>query len=60
MTGIQSLLVRIYGHSNDREQPWGIVKVVGQSEEQHFHNRVELIKLILDITTEKQKTEHIF
>ncbi|MEE9493462.1 MAG: hypothetical protein V3W04_08805 [Gammaproteobacteria bacterium] len=51
MTGIQSLLVRIYGYSNENKQPWGIVKVVGESEEHHFHNRGELLDKILEITT---------
>jgi len=47
MTGIQSLLVRIYGYDDSKQHPWGIVKVIGKSEEYHFHNRNELLKLLL-------------
>ncbi|MEE9342995.1 MAG: hypothetical protein V3V12_05145 [Gammaproteobacteria bacterium] len=50
MTGIQSLLVRIYGHADNNEQPWGIVKRVGQSEKRRFHNREELLNILLDYT----------
>lgn len=47
MTGIQSLLVRIYGYDDSKQHPWGIVKVIGESEEHHFHNQNELLKLLL-------------
>jgi len=47
MTGIQSLLVRIYGYDDNKQHPWGIVKVIGKSEEYHFHNRNELLELLL-------------
>ncbi len=47
ITGIQSLLVRIYGYDDSKQHPWGIVKVIGESEERHFHNRNELLELLL-------------
>ena len=47
MTGIQSLLVRIYGYDDSKQHPWGIVKVIGKSEKYHFHNQNELLKLLL-------------
>jgi len=47
MTGIQSLLVRIYGYDDSHQNPWGIVKIIGQSAEYHFHTRRELLELLI-------------
>ena len=56
-TGIQSSLVRIYGYDDSNQHPWGIVKVIGKPENYHFHNRSELLKLLLtDASTPNEES----